>query len=56
MGFFVHGYELILHGLSELSKVEIVFFFINLVFPILLVFFSYMANKEIKQAKNKVVG
>ena len=51
VGFIIHFYELIFQGIKELRGFEIAFFFINLVFPILLIYFSFKAYKEFKQNK-----
>jgi hypothetical protein len=48
VGFIIHFYELIFQGIIELKGFEIAFFFINLVFPIPLIYFSYKAYKEFK--------
>ena len=49
LGFLIHAYELIFQGLNELGEFEKVFFFINLIFAIILIYFSYKAYKEIKR-------
>jgi hypothetical protein len=48
VGFIIHFYELIFQGIKELRGFEIAFFFINLVLPIPLIYFSCKAYKEFK--------
>jgi hypothetical protein len=48
VGFIIHLQELIFQGIKELRGFEIAFFFINLVLPIPLIYFSYKAYKEFK--------
>ena len=48
VGFIIHFYELIFQGVTELRGLEIAFFYINLVFPIPLIYFSFKAYKELK--------
>ncbi len=54
IGFIIHFYELIFQGIKELRGFEIAFFLINLVFPILLIYFSYKAYKESKHNKQNI--
>jgi len=49
VGFGIHTYELIFQGLEELSGVILVLFFVNLILPILLIYFSYRVCHELKQ-------
>ena len=48
MGFAIHMFELIFQGIIDLEGLETIFFFINLVFPILLIYFCYKIYKNIK--------
>jgi len=54
VGLAVHIYELIFQGIADLAGLETIFFFINLVFPIPLVYFCYKVYKKIKQNGNKI--
>lgn len=45
-GFAIHAYELISRGMGELLGIESALFFINLIAPLALLYFSYRANKE----------
>ena len=48
LGFGIHLHELIFRGIKELEWIYLVIFYINLIFPILLVCFSYKANQNLK--------
>ena len=48
LGFGIHLYELIFRGIKELEGIYLAIFYINLIFPILLVYFSYKANQNLK--------
>jgi len=48
LGFGIHLYELILRGIKELEGIYLAIFYINLIFPILLVYFSHKANQNLK--------
>ena len=54
IGLAIHIYELIFQGIADLEVLETIFFFINLIFPILLVYFCYKFYKKIKQNGNKI--
>lgn len=54
VGFIIHFYELIFQGIKELRGFEIAFFFINLIFPILLIYFSYKAYEEFKHNRQNI--
>ena len=56
IGLAVHIYELIFQGIIDLEGLEMIFFFINLIFPIPLVYFSYKVYKKIKQNGKKSVN
>ena len=48
-GFFglaIHIYELISLGLGKLDRIELAFFGMNIVLPVLLIIFSYKAHQE----------
>ena len=53
-GFVIHLYELIFQGIEELATLEFIFFFINLLLPISLIYYSYKAHKEIKHSKKAI--
>lgn len=48
LGFGIHLYELIFRGIKELEGIYLLIFYINLIFPILLVYFSYKVNQTLK--------
>jgi hypothetical protein len=48
LGFGIHLYELIFRGIKELEGIYLAIFYINLIFPILLVYFSYKVNQTLK--------
>jgi len=48
MGFSIHIFELIFHNGANLIGIEYVFFLINLIFPVALVYFSSRVSKEEK--------
>ena len=48
LGFAIHLYELILRGIKELEGIYLAIFYINLIFPVLLLYFSYQANQNLK--------
>ncbi len=47
LGFGIHLYELIFREINELEGIYLANFYINLIFPILLVCFSYRANQNL---------
>jgi hypothetical protein len=51
VGFMVHLIELILLGISILNSFEVLMFFINLILPLLLLYFGYRAYRN-----NKAIG
>ena len=53
VGLGVHIYELLSQGIIELRGLELGLFFINLTFPIPLIYFSYRAYQEIKRRGRK---
>lgn len=53
-GFVIHLYELIFQGTKELGTFDLILFFINLLFPIPLIYFSFKAFKEIKHSKKAI--
>ena len=53
MGFTIHMFELLFQGILDLEGLETIFFFINLVFPIPLIYFCYKIYKKIKWNDNK---
>jgi len=54
VGLGVHIYELLSQGIIELGGLELGLFFINLTFPIPLIYFSYRAYQEIKRRGAKI--
>ena len=48
IGFAIHIYEFIFIGITDLNWLEIIFFLINSVFPILLIYFCYKLFKKYK--------
>jgi hypothetical protein len=54
LGFIIHFYELIFQGVTELRGLEIAFFYMNLVFPIPLIYFSFKAYKELKHNRQNI--
>jgi len=54
IGSAVHIYELLSQGIIELRGFELGLFFINLTFPIPLIYFSYGAYQEIKRRGAKI--
>ncbi len=48
LGFGFHFYELLFRGTEELTGIQLTIFFINLIFPLLLLYFSYQAYQLIK--------
>ena len=48
MGFLVHILELVFYDLKELGGMEILFFILNLILPVAIIFFSYKADKELR--------
>ena len=54
IGLGVHIYELLSQGIIELRGFELGLFFINLTFPIPLIYFSYRAYQEIKRRGAKI--
>jgi hypothetical protein len=50
-GVSIHAYELISWGLAELRALEVALLFVNLILPILLIYFSYKAYREIGKMK-----
>lgn len=46
VGLGIHAYELIFWGVAGLGAFDLLLFFINLVFPIPLIYFSYKAYRE----------
>jgi len=43
LGLSVHLYELVILGVEDLTSFELLFFLLNLIFPLLLMFSSYRA-------------
>lgn len=48
IGLIIHVCELLLQGIADLGRLELVFFFANLLLPIPLIYFSYRAYKEVR--------
>jgi len=48
IGLVIHIYELLFQGLSGFTKFESGLFFINLILPILLIYFSYKSYKKFR--------
>ena len=51
-GFFglgIHVFELVFQGVGRLGKIDLVFFYANIVLPIPLMYFSYKAHREVKR-------
>ena len=48
-GFGIHAYELISRGMGELHGIESALFFINLVAPLALLYFSYRACQGLRE-------
>jgi len=53
IGFAIHLYELIFHGITDLRVLESIFFFINLILPLPLVILCFNIYKKTKQRDNK---
>lgn len=45
-GVGIHIYELFVHGIVELTEIDQVFFYANLILPIPLIFTSYLASRK----------
>ena len=45
-GVGIHIYELFVHGIVELTEIDQVFFYVNLILPIPLIFTSYLASHK----------
>ena len=52
IGLAFHLYELIFQGIKDLEQLEMIFFFINLIFPIPLIYFSNKIYKKVKKNGN----
>jgi hypothetical protein len=48
VGFGIHVYELLFPGISGLEGIYLVFFYMNIILPLPLIFFSFMAYLENK--------
>ena len=48
IGFSIHIFELLFQHNANLSGIEFIFFLINLIFPVALVYYSHRANKVVK--------
>ena len=53
MGLVVHIYELIFNNITKLGLLDSGFFFINLILPLPLIYFSYKTYKESKYRNDK---
>ena len=49
-GSGIHLYELIFQGLGKLEGIEVGFFFVNLILPLPLIYFSYRAYLELRKS------
>jgi len=45
-GFGIHIYELFVHGIVELTEIDQVFFYANLILPIPLIFTNYLVSRK----------
>ena len=48
VGFGIHVYELFFPGISGLEGIYLVFFYLNIILPLPLIYFSLMAYREDK--------
>ena len=48
LGFFIHAIEYIVNNVEDLNTMEHAFLLINIIFPLILLWFSYYAYKQIK--------
>jgi hypothetical protein len=46
LGFCIHILELIFYDLTSLGTVELIFFLINVIFPVILAYVSYRVMKK----------
>ena len=56
LGFSIHLYELIFQGIKELKGMNLIIFYLNLIFPVLLVYFAYKANQNLKSGIKEKQG
>ncbi len=52
IGLVIHIYEFIFQGTMALGKLESGFFFMNLIFPIPLIYFSFIAYQKIQSRRD----
>ena len=48
VGFGIHVYELLVPGISGLEGIYLVYFYLNIILPFPLIYFSFMAYREDK--------